>query len=56
MDPLIKLVLKCLKSDNNKIIYVSINFLEVVQLFEPKWSEKIKSKKFEISNRVSFIL
>jgi hypothetical protein len=52
MDDLIKLVLKCLKSDNSKIIFVSLNFLEIVQLYDPKWAENIKSKKFKISNRV----
>lgn len=51
MDDLIKLVLKCLKSDNSKIIFVSLNFLEIVQLYDPKWAESIKRKKFKINNR-----
>ena len=32
-----------------------MNFLEIVQLFEPKWSEKIKKKKFKIFNK-DFVL
>lgn len=52
MDDMIRLVLKCLKCENNRIIFVSLNFLEIVQLFEPKWSEKIKRKKFTIYNKV----
>lgn len=55
MDDMIKLVLKCLKCENNRIIFVSLNFLEIVQLFEPKWSEKIKRKKFNIYNKVKYI-
>lgn len=51
MDDLIKLVLECLKCENSRITYVSLNFLEIVQLFEPKWSENIKRKKFKIYNR-----
>ena len=55
MDDMIKLVLKCLKCENNRIIFVSLNFLDIVQLFEPKWSEKIKRKKFNIFNKVKFM-
>jgi len=55
MDNLINLVLKCLKCENNRIIFVSLNFLEIVQLFEPKWNEKIKKKKFKILNK-DFVL
>jgi hypothetical protein len=53
MDELIYTVLKCLKSENEKIIFVSLNFLEVVLLYDNKWSEKIKRKKFKINNKVS---
>lgn len=56
MDDMIKLVLKCLKCENNRIIFVSLNFLEIVQLFEPKWGEKIKRKKFNIFNKVSYFI
>lgn len=52
MDELIYTVLKCLKSENEKIIFVSLNFLEVVLLYDNKWSEKIKRKKFKIYNKV----
>ena len=52
MDEMIKLVLKCLKCKNNGIIFVSLNFLEIVRLFEPKWNERIKTKKFKIQNQV----
>jgi hypothetical protein len=52
MENLIKLILQCLKCDNNKIIFVSLNFLEIVQLYDPKWSESIKNKKFKINNNV----
>lgn len=55
-DELIKLVLECLKCENNRIIFVSLNFLEIVQLFEPKWGEKIKRKKFKIYKKVFIIL
>jgi len=52
MEGLIKMVLKCLKCENNRIIFVSLNFLDIVQLFDPKWNEKIKKKKFKIYNKV----
>ena len=54
MEDLIKLVLKCLKSDNSRIIFVSMSFLEIVQLYEPKWAESIKRKKFKIQNNVLY--
>jgi hypothetical protein len=56
MEELIKLVLKCLKCENNRIIFVSLNFLEVVQLYEPKWAEHIKKEKFKIYNKVKYLL
>jgi hypothetical protein len=51
MDDMINLVLKCLKCKNNGIIFVSLNFLEIVRLFEPKYGESIKTKKFKIQNQ-----
>lgn len=53
MEDMIKLVLKCLKCKNSGIIFVSLNFLEIVRLFEPKWNERIKTKKFKIQNQVN---
>jgi hypothetical protein len=52
MDDMIGLVLKCLKCKNNGIIFVSLNFLEIVRLFDPKYNEEIKTKKFKIQNQV----
>jgi hypothetical protein len=52
MEDMINLVLKCLKCKNNGIIFVSLNFLEIVRLFEPKYGESIKTKKFKIQNQV----
>ncbi len=39
MDDLIKIVLRCLKGDNNKIVFICLNFLEIVSLYdqENKW-------------------
>jgi hypothetical protein len=54
MEDMIKLVIKCLKCKNSGIIFVSLNFLEIVRLFEPKWNERIKTKKFKIQNQVYF--
>lgn len=51
MPELIRLILSCLKCDNTQIIYVSLNFLEIAQLYEPKLSEMIKRKKFKIYNK-----
>ncbi len=51
MDKLLTLVMKLLKSTNNKVIYVAMQFLEIVQLFEPMHSEKVKKKKFKIFNK-----
>ena len=56
MDELIYTVLKCLKFENEKIIFVTLNFLEVVLLCDNKWSEKIKRKKFKINCKVKFCL
>ena len=55
MDELIYAVLKCLKCENEKIIFVTLNFLEVVLLCDNKWSEKIKRKKFKINSKVRFV-
>lgn len=57
MEKMIKLVLKSTNSQDNRIIFVALNFLEVVQIFEPNWSEKVKKKKFNVYNRefVSYV-
>jgi hypothetical protein len=47
---LIHLVLSCLKCENSEITFVSLRFLEIVQLYDNKWSETIKRKKFKIYN------
>lgn len=51
MDKLLTLVMKLLKCPNNKVIYIAMHFLEIVQLFEPMHSEKVKKKKFKIFNK-----
>ena len=49
-EDLIKLVLGCLKCDNEQINFISMRFLEIVQLYDSKWSEKIKKEKFRTYN------
>ena len=49
-EDLIKLVLNCLKCPNEQINFISMRFLEIVQIFEKQWSEKIKKEKFRLYN------
>jgi hypothetical protein len=49
-EELIKLVLNCLKCPNEQINFISMRFLEIVQIFEAKWGEKIKEEKFKLYN------
>ncbi len=49
-EDLINFVISCLKCNNDKIIYISTNFLEIVQLFNNNWSDIIKAQKFELFN------
>ena len=49
-EDLINFVISCLKCNNDKIIYISTNFLEIVQLFDNNWSDIIKAQKFELFN------
>ena len=49
-EELIKLVLNCLRCPNEQINFISMRFLEIVQIFEAKWSEKIKEEKFKLYN------
>ena len=49
-EDLINSVISCLKCNNQQIIFISTNFLEIVQLFDKKWSNTIKSQKFELIN------
>lgn len=51
MDKLLSLILKLTKSTNSRVVFMVINFLDVVQLFEPSHSEKVKKKKFKIYNK-----
>lgn len=51
MEKLLSLILKLLKSPNNKIVFIVMNFLDIIQLFEPMHSEKVKKKKFKIYNK-----
>ena len=51
MEKLLSAVLKLLKSTNNRVVFISMQFLEIVQLFEPSHSEKVKKKKFKIYNK-----
>ena len=44
-EELIKLVLNCLKCPNEQINFISMRFLEIVQIFEKQWSEKIKKER-----------
>ena len=47
-EDLINFVISCLKCNNEQIIFISTNFLEIVQLFDNKWSDIIKAQKFEL--------
>jgi len=49
-DELIQLILNCLKCPNEQINFISMRFLEIIQIFEKKWSEKIKKEKFRLYN------
>ena len=49
-EDLIKFVLNCLKLPNEQINFISMRFLEIVQIYETKWSEKIKKEKFRLYN------
>jgi len=49
-EDLIKLVLNCLKCQNEQINFISMRFLEIIQIFDEKWSEKIKKEKFRLYN------
>lgn len=49
-EDLIKFVLNCLKLPNEQINFISMRFLEIVQIYESKWSEKIKKEKFRLYN------
>jgi hypothetical protein len=49
-EDLIKLVLNCLKCQNEQINFISMRFLEIIQIFDAKWSEKIKKEKFRLYN------
>ena len=49
-EELIQLVLNCLKCPNEQINFISMRFLEIVQIFEKQWSEKIKKEKFRLYN------
>ena len=51
MDKLIKLATKFTKYNNNRIVFITLNFLDVVQLFEPKYHEKVIKLKFKILNK-----
>ena len=47
-EDLINFVISCLKCNNEQIIFISTNFLEIVQLYNNKWSDIIKAQKFEL--------
>ena len=49
-EELIKIFLNCLKCPNEQINFISMRFLEIVQIFEKQWSEKIKKEKFRLYN------
>lgn len=49
-DEIIQLVLSCMKCENEQITFVSMRFLEIVQLYDQKWHEKIKKEKFKLYN------
>lgn len=49
-EDLIELVLGCLRCENEQINFISMRFLEIVQLYDSKWSEKIKKEKFRLYN------
>ena len=49
-EELIKIVINCLKCPNEQINFISMRFLEIVLIFESKWSEIIKEEKFKLYN------
>jgi len=50
-EKLLNTVLKLLKSNNSRVVFIVMNVLEIVQLFEPEYSEKVKKKKFKVYNK-----
>jgi hypothetical protein len=51
MDKLINLIIKCSKIMNNRVSFITNNFLEVLQLLDQTYSEKVKKKKFKMLNK-----
>ena len=51
-EELIKIVINCLQCKNEQINFISMRFLEIVQIFESKWSEIIKEEKFKLYNNI----
>lgn len=53
-DNLIKLIIKCTNSSNKQIVFISLRFLEILELFdnkEVKWGDIVKTRKFELNNK-----
>ncbi|MCQ2821107.1 MAG: hypothetical protein MJ252_27930, partial [archaeon] len=48
---LIELVISCLNCSCEQIVFICLRFLEILELFEKKWGDIIKNRKFELHNK-----
>lgn len=51
MNKLMNLVSRSLKIPNSRIIFITINFLDLVQFYNPTYNEEFKKIKFKILNK-----
>ena len=51
MDKLINLTFKCMKMTNSRISFITINFLEVIQIYDSSYNDKVKKRKFKVINK-----
>ncbi len=50
-EKLLNMIMKLLKSSNSRVVFISLQFLEVAQLFDSDHTEIVKKKKFKIFNK-----
>lgn len=51
MEKLINLAFKCMKMTNNRISFITMNFLEVIQIYDSSYNDKVKKRKFKVINK-----
>ena len=51
MTKLMNLVMRCLKIPNSRILFITINFIDLVQLYNPTYNEEFKKIKFKLLNK-----